>query len=131
MDIPEDCLEVIGENILEDDSSSIFEDTIPVRILTNITIYHRQTHALVSLAELLVSTSDYVVVGDVSPKPTLDDEDDEIKEELELGDPDEVQRIKLSNLLEFNLHHLDETGLDWCVWKHLPLGFFFLITCSK
>lgn len=115
-DIPEKGLEVIGENIPEDDISEDSDDSIPIRVLTNLVVYHQRTRELVSLARLQESLSEYEVVGDVSPLPA---DEDEVDEELDSSSPDDVQRIMLEDILDFDFHHLDESGLDWLVFSLL------------
>lgn len=65
-----------------------------------------------SLAKLQESLSEYEITGDVCPLPAAEAEDD-IDEELESCTPDDTQRVMLNELLDFDIHHLDESGLDW------------------
>lgn len=112
IDVPEETLEVIGENVPEDNVSETSDGSIPVRVLTNLVIYHRRTRKLVPLAKLQESLSEYEVAGDVCPLSVVEEEDDGIDEELESSTPDDIQRVLLDEILDFNFHHLDESGLD-------------------
>lgn len=100
-----------------DNTSESSDDSIPIPVLTNLIIYHQQTQGLISLAKLQESLSEYEVAGDLSP--LLVNEDNKVDEELDSSVPDDVQRIVLEDILNFDVHHLDESGLDWSVFNLL------------
>lgn len=91
---------------------------IPVRVLTELSIYHKQTRELVPVAELLSSTTEYGISGNVRPHTgddSEDEEDEDVDEDISSHyAADDIQRIALDNILEFNYNHFDEdTGPDW------------------
>ncbi|KAL4067750.1 hypothetical protein V8B97DRAFT_1915370 [Scleroderma yunnanense] len=112
--------QVIGETCPVEDSSED-EDGVPVRVLTDFSIYEVDTQRLVPIAELLAvnhgMSGAYAASGFVKPCIDADwlaDDDQDIEEEdndytSELND-DLSQRVKLSCIKKFTLHDMQKQG---------------------
>ncbi|KII89181.1 hypothetical protein PLICRDRAFT_160365 [Plicaturopsis crispa FD-325 SS-3] len=103
--VEDENLQVTGETEYDDD-----EGSVPVRVLTDFTIYNAITLELVSVAELtmLSSGTTYGASGIVRPwqsdEDDDEDEDDVVDDESE-GDTETAdQRVKLSAVTKFNVH---------------------------
>lgn len=116
----DDNLQIIGETDPADLSADSEDehDDIPVRLLTDFTIYEMETCNLVPVAELLQIQFDastiYGASGKVKPYAEDDDDDedddgDSIADENSSlqgyrGNDDQI--VKLSKILEFDVHHV-------------------------
>lgn len=117
----DDNLQIIGETDPADLSDSESEDDdsrdLPVRLISDFTIYDMETFALVPVAELLQiqfgGSAVYGASGVVKSFVDNDDDGDEndvideedVESELLEGQDDDQQLVKLSKVLEFNIHH--------------------------
>ena len=129
-DIDEDeTLYVEGETPSEDDGTDI-----PVRVLSNFTVYNASTLQAIPVAELLhlsFSKDEFRASGFV--KAWVDDSDipsdildDDSGSGVGEGAPVEgVERVTLSEILEFSIHNKSEDadGLDRYVLVQLPTRF--------
>ena len=101
---------VAGETPVDED-----EGDIPVRLLQDFSIYNMETFELVSVAELLelqFSRSTFGSSGMV--KPWIDEFDDGSNEsDTSSNSPeDDGDYVKLSKILEFNIHDLSDDGKE-------------------
>lgn len=121
-DIEEDeNLYVEGETPPEEDDGM----DIPVRLLSNFIVYNSSTLRAIPVAELLhlsFSEDEFRASGLV--KAWVDDSDiqSDISDD-DSGDPGEgVERVTLSEILEFSIHNKSEDpgGLDRYVLVQLP-----------
>lgn len=118
-------MQIIGETDPTELSSDCEEDEssdVPVRLLTDFTIYNMETCQLVPVGELLRiqygCSTVYGASGTV--EPYVEDEQDE-EDEVEVVDEDDVddsllqdgkddQIVKLSDIVEFDIHHVSSRG---------------------
>ena len=107
-------LQIIGETDpreFSDDGNGNENQDIPVRQLNDFVIYNLATNEVVSVAELTQirysPSTDYGSSGLV--EPWVDDEDGDQEDITEAGeDPSPGQRVKLSKLIEFDVHHFSD-----------------------
>lgn len=113
-----DNLQIIGETDpeeLSESSTSAGKSDIPVRLLDDFTIYDRQSCEVLPvgvLMQLKYSSSSYCASGLV--KAWVDDGEDEDEDDVvDVEEDDEQldesgQRVQLSEILEFDVHHFSE-----------------------
>ena len=131
--IEDENLQIIGETDPEELSEdSIIDDKsdVPVRLLSDFTIYDSQTREVLPvgvLTQLKYSSSSYGASGLVKAW-TEDGEDEEEVEVFEVDEVDEQldqigQRVQLSEILEFDVHHFSERNrtLDRYTFVYLYL----------
>jgi len=117
--VEDDNLQIIGETDptdLSSDSDDEETSDVPVRLLTDFSLYNLETRQLVPVAELLQiqygGSTVYAASGTVKPYVEDDDEDeDEVVDEDEdegslLQDGDDVQVVRLSKIMEFDIHNV-------------------------
>ena len=115
-------MQIIGETDpadLSTDSEEGGTSDVPVRLLTDFTIYNLETRQLVPVAELLQmqygGSTVYTASGTVKPYVDDDDDDDEDENEdvneeevedsvLQYGN--DVQVVRLSKIVEFDIHNV-------------------------
>ena len=111
-------MQIIGETDPADISTDSEDDESsdsPVRLLTDFTIYNVETNQLVPVGELLQiqyrGSTVYAASGTV--KPYVDDDDDDEyeddEEEVEdslIRDGNDDQVVRLSKIVEFDIHHV-------------------------
>lgn len=118
--------QVIGETDPVEYSDSEDEEGVPVRVLTDFTIYDAKTRQLVPIAELLTlnhgATRTYTASGCVKAWIDEDEwEDDEFDQDEDEEDEDDsrsssqlredrVQRVKLTRIKKFTLHDMKKRG---------------------
>jgi len=128
-DVEEDeYLYVEGESPPEEDDGT----DIPVRLLSDFTVYNADTFRVIPVAELLqlsFSEDDYQASGlvkawaDDSEIPSdMSDNDVSDNGDGEGGPREGSERVTLSKILEFSIHNKSEAvdGLDRCVLVRLP-----------
>jgi len=103
---------------------------IPVRLLSDFTVYNPRTLQAIPVAELLhlsFSQDEFrasgLVKAWVNDSDTPSDISDDDLSEVGEGDPGEgVERVTLSEILEFSIHNKSEgaSGLDRYVFVQLP-----------
>ncbi|EGO21115.1 hypothetical protein SERLADRAFT_417509 [Serpula lacrymans var. lacrymans S7.9] len=114
-------LQIIGETDPIEYQDSNDAESVPVRVLSDFTIYNKNTMQLVPIAELLhvnlTETTSYGASGVVKPwidDEELDDDDDADEEELAEGDSisdeNQTQRVRLTMIRKFTLHDMKKTG---------------------
>jgi hypothetical protein len=109
-------LEVYGETRDEEDEPD--EDPeAPVRLLSHFTIFNRDTLELVPAAELErhdLANLSLAASGIVKPwvEDDIDEDEDEDVESLDLEGYNDWKRVFLTNILEFNVHHVDEAAAE-------------------
>ena len=112
-------LVIPGETTVEDyaaTESDTNQDDFPVRLLQDFTIYDMATNEAVSPAELMSLKYVHKVFGAsglVKPWIDVDDLDDDDDDEDTASDDSVIgsksgERVKLSKLLDFDLHHYNE-----------------------
>lgn len=123
----DDNLQIIGETDPADFSADSEDEhgDIPIRLLTDFTIYEIETCRLVPVAELfqirLGTSTIYGASGKV--KPYVEDDEDDNDIDIDIDDDNSSlqgsqtkfdQIIKLSKILEFDVHHVSsrEKKLD-------------------
>ncbi|TFY78084.1 hypothetical protein EWM64_g5932 [Hericium alpestre] len=132
-------LHVIGETEASDnDDDSDEEDDIPVRVLSDFAVYTLDSQKMVPIAELITADevlSLYGASGNV--RPWVEEEEEETDDGLEEDDTDDNgdvrsggQRVKLSAILEFSMHHVsEETGmLDRKIYIRTQFAWYILST---
>ncbi|KAF9227783.1 S-adenosyl-L-methionine-dependent methyltransferase [Gyrodon lividus] len=115
--------QLIGETDSFEYSDSEDEQGVPVRILTDFTIYDNHTKRLVPIAELLelnLSRRSYTASGCVKAwideEEWVDDLDDDLDGEVDSQVSssqlceDRVQRLKLTQIKRFTLHDMKKRG---------------------
>lgn len=128
--------EVMDDEILEDNELVIpgennldcsvgepdkIQDEVPVRLLSDFTIYDMATNIIVPVAELLTLSCGVLGRGNYGAsgiaKAWTDTEDGEEEEDLDDEDENELsgvpvsamgERVKLSEILTFDTHHYSE-----------------------
>ncbi|KIJ10522.1 cytosine-5--methyltransferase [Paxillus involutus ATCC 200175] len=113
--------QLIGETDPVEYSDSEDEQSVPVRILTDFTIYDNSTNRLVPIAELLqlqLTRRSYNASGCVKAwiddeewvdDDDTDDEDDDQVSSSQLRE-DRVQRLKLTRIKRFAIHDMKKRG---------------------
>jgi hypothetical protein len=108
-------LEIIGE---DPGNGSLETGTVPVRMLTEFSLFDVETKHLVTLHSLLAPRdsprlASYCAVGYVLPAP--ESAVDDAEEVLDL-DPEDCQRLRLSTIRSMSLFDFDEDNktLDRC-----------------
>ncbi|KAA1469421.1 S-adenosyl-L-methionine-dependent methyltransferase [Dentipellis sp. KUC8613] len=146
--VEDENLHIMGETEHPEDldGNNSTEDDVPVRLLSDFSIYKMESLELVHIAELLslgsVVPSLYGASGTVKPwvQDDEDDEDeDEDKDEDDNPEDDDVadedgsvgqavNHIKLSAILEFNIHDVsEETGaLDIKMYLKTKYAWYIL-----
>ncbi|GLB34766.1 putative cytosine specific DNA methyltransferase replication foci [Lyophyllum shimeji] len=114
--LEDDNLIIPGETVQDrtDGSTDGYEDTIPVRLLRDFTIYDASTNILVPVAELLrLEHSRQKFGASGLAKPWIEDEEDEDQEEEEdsVEEGNDAERVKLSTILAFDIHFCDAVGV--------------------
>jgi hypothetical protein len=117
--VEDDNLQIIGETDptdLSSDSDDEETSAVPVRLLTDFSLYNLETRQLVPVAELLQiqygGSTVYAASGTVKPYVEDDEEDeDEVVDDDEdegslLQDGDDVQVVRLSKIMEFDIHNV-------------------------
>jgi len=113
-------LQIIGEtdpNELSEDGDSDTQSEVPVRLFKDFVIYDLATNEVVPVAALTQvlydSSNCYGASGTVEAWRDDDngDEDDDGVDDLEDLEEEEsyTQRVKLSRIMEFNVHHFRRT----------------------
>ena len=136
--IEDDDLQIIGETDpadLSTDSEDQESSDFPVRSLTDFTVYNMETHQLVPVAELLQiqygGSTIYSASGTVKPYVEDDEDEDENEvfdeEEIEDSlreDEKDIQVVKLSKIIEFDIHHVSsrKKKLDRYALSSYPIG---------
>lgn len=108
-------LEIMGETPEDEYSGEEPEGGLPIRLLSDFTIYERNTNELIHVAELtLCDYNDHGASGLVSPWTEHDDEDEEEEDDPESGDDSSEtdQRVKLSKILQFDIHSVSHHSID-------------------
>lgn len=118
-------LQIIGETEIREQASDDDPNDIPVRVLSDFSIYDSEVQQLIKTEQLLALIESenstppdchYRASGSVQPfvdDDDDDDDDDETGEDSFEQDTEEIQRVALSPIIEFNIHHVsDEKGLD-------------------
>lgn len=143
-------MQVIGETDPADLSADSDDDEssdVPVRLLTDFTIYDLKTLQLVPVAELLHiqygGSTVYAASGTVKPYVENDDDDedeDEVVDEEEVEeslhqDEGDVQVIKLLKIVEFDIHSVSsrKKKLDRYVLLlivHNPINNVIAVKCT-
>ena len=103
-EVPEDeTLELVGEEERTDQDS----DMLPIRVLTDFSIYRCKNREFIHPLELNVehNADNICASGVVRPWLQGDAADDEFEDDSQDGDHN--LRIKLSRILELNIHHHD------------------------
>ncbi|KAH6918476.1 S-adenosyl-L-methionine-dependent methyltransferase [Coprinopsis sp. MPI-PUGE-AT-0042] len=131
-------LEVYGET-KDDDEDADEDPEVPVRLLSNFTIYNRETLELVPAVELErhdLETLGLTASGIV--KPWVEDDDDEDEgdsdvESLDLESYDDWKCVSLTDIIEFNVHHVDEAAaeLDPKIYIRTKHAWYILEDPSK
>lgn len=119
--VEDDNLQIIGETDPTDLSSDNDDEEtsgIPVRLLTDFSLYNLETRQLVPVAELLQiqygGSTVYAASGTVKPYVEDDDDDEDENEVVDedededslLQDGDDVQVVRLSTIVEFDIHNV-------------------------
>ena len=125
--VEDEDLQFNGETEIREQALHDDPDDIPVRVLSDFSVYDSETQQLIKTEQLLaLIESDvlpppnchYRASGSVQPFVDNDDEDEdedenENEEDSLEQETEEIQRVALSLILEFNIHHVsDETGMD-------------------
>lgn len=110
-------LEIMGETPEDEYSGEEPESGLPIRLLSDFTIYERNTNELSHVAELtLCDYNDHGVSGLVSPwtEHDNDNDDEEEEEDPESGDDslETDQCVKLSKILQFDIHSVSDHSID-------------------
>jgi hypothetical protein len=121
-ELPEDSdLEIIGETDPAE-ASDRDDDELPIRELHNFTLYHSDTLALIPATDLLAfglnKTEDnrFGASGIAKPHMEVNEFDDD---ELDDSSEGESQFVKLTNILELNVHYYSDGELDGCALRAL------------
>jgi DNA (cytosine-5)-methyltransferase 1 len=141
--IEDDDLVIPGETALDDSTateSDGSQDGVPVRLLQDFTIYDMSTNEAVPVGELMsLKFVDKIFGASGLVKPWIDDGIDE-EEDDDLDSDDNAvhlnlsERVKLSGLVEFDIHHYSDVSkaLDRFVDPyHLCIYTFKMILISK
>lgn len=103
------------------------KNTIPIRVLTDFTVYEMDTLRLVPIGELfsLQHGSPMVYGASGNVKAFSDDGDEDEDDELDVFDEDDDfseldvnQRVKLSRIMELDIHDFNRQKLD----RFIPLS---------
>lgn len=111
-----DDLVIPGETTLEDSTATetdSSQDDIPVRLLQDFMIYNMSTNEAVSVGELMtLKFVDKTFGASGLVKPWIDnidaEEDDDIDSDDNAIHSNLSERVKLSELLEFDIHHYSD-----------------------
>lgn len=107
--IEDEDIFVVGETPVDEDTGDI-----PIRLLRDFSIYNMDTFELVSVAELLelqFSRSTFGSSGMV--KPWINEYDDSSNEsDAPSNSSEDGDYVKLSKILEFNIHDLSDDGKE-------------------
>ncbi|KDQ61172.1 hypothetical protein JAAARDRAFT_173758 [Jaapia argillacea MUCL 33604] len=135
--IEDENLQIIGEiaPVNEDEDASL-----PVRELSDFTIYDSGSHRFVSVYELQTNNldeADFRASGLVTAHADEEDEDDDEDEEDEETDSNSSppQRVCLSRIVKFNIYHVYGRGqkaqLDCDVWIGTEFAWYLLRVPSR
>jgi len=109
---------VEDENLAGEDDEEDSESA-PIRYMSDFTIYDLETFQAISIGELLqmeFSTKKYGASGLVKPWVVEDSDSDEDSASSHSASSEELsgswQRVTLSRITEFNIHHWDGSCLD-------------------
>jgi len=118
-------------------------DEVPVRLLSDFTIYDMSTNIVIPIAELLMLScnvlgrKNYGASGIAKAwtdtedwnDDDLDDEDEDENELPGVSVPTMGERVKLSEILTFDIHHYSEgaKSLDRFVCMQMAIHRYFLI----
>jgi DNA (cytosine-5)-methyltransferase 1 len=123
-------LQIIAETDPADlDSDGDDEAAVPVRLLTDFSIYGMNSLELVPIAELLqLQYETGKVYGASGSVKAWSDESDDQEDEPDVVEDDnsdvlqpEDQRVKLSSILEVNIHDVSKQNLDRLLSSTLQL----------
>ncbi|KAI0929230.1 hypothetical protein AcW1_006224 [Taiwanofungus camphoratus] len=134
--IEDENLLIPGESVPDelDDSSSV-----PIRVLNDFNIYEWNSLRLMQVDELLSLGSEdgYVYGASGIVKPFMDDDDDGYESQTDDLQFDDEPRVKLSEILEFNVHYVDTRDhprllrLDPKIYIRTVFAWYVLDTPSK
>jgi hypothetical protein len=117
--LEDDDLVIPGETLLDDSSSTESDSSrgdVPVRLLQDFTIYDMSTNEAVPVGELMyLKYLDKVFGASGLAKPWVENDVDDVDEGDTDSDDNAVgsnlsERVKLSKLLEFDIHHYSEVS---------------------
>jgi DNA (cytosine-5)-methyltransferase 1 len=98
--------EAEGDDSVDDDASSAdSEPTVPVRRLTDFALFECRTGYLINATELLEPSLPPGVYGASGAVQTVDEEEDDDEYE-------DNSHVRLLNILELSIHHLEDDTLD-------------------
>ena len=123
-EILEDSTLVIPGETQLDCSGDETEDEVPVRLLNDFTIYDMSTNIVVPIAELLILSCNvpgrkHYGASGIAKAWTDTEEEEEEEEDLDDEDENEFsgvpvstmgERVKLTEILTFDIHHYSEEG---------------------